>query len=165
MVWYHVVVPYKESDAVPPVEPQDEPALADVLAAFGELIVAQRRLRGRDARQPGDLSFAQLRMLAALDEAESCAGARLAERAGVSPGTASVMLDQLEERGIVARVRSDEDRRVVLTRLTEEGRRLRDARRREVRAAFAEALAELDDDQLAQGARVLRLLAGAMEAM
>jgi DNA-binding MarR family transcriptional regulator len=62
-------------------------------------------------------------------------------------------------------VRSEEDRRVVLTRLTEDGRRLRDARRREVRAAFAEALAELDDDQLAQGARVLRLLAGAMEAM
>jgi DNA-binding MarR family transcriptional regulator len=140
-------------------------AVGEVLAAFGELLVAQRRLRGRDARQPGDLSFAQLRLLAALeDEAGSPLG-RLADEAGVSPATVTGMLDSLEAMGVVTRVRSDEDRRVVLARLTAEGRRLRDEKRGAARAVFEEALAGLDPADLAAAPRVLRRLAAAMEAL
>lgn len=148
-----------------PDQAEPDPAVAEVLAAFGEFLVAQRRLRGRDSRHPGDLSFAQLRVLAALEEGESCPTGQLAEKAGVSPATVTGMLDNLEEMGIVARVRSDEDRRVVLTRLTDEGRRLRDQKRREVRGAFEEALTSLGPRDLAAAPRILRLLAGAMEAM
>jgi DNA-binding MarR family transcriptional regulator len=162
-------VPYKDSTATPvppasePVEP--DPAVAEVLAAFGEFLVAQRRLRGRDAQSPGDLSFAQLRVLAALEEGDSCPTGQLAEKAGVSPATVTGMLDNLEQMGIVTRIRSAEDRRVVLTRLTEEGRRLRDEKRREVRAAFEKALTSLSARDLAAAPRILRLLAGAMETM
>ena len=132
MVWYHVIVPYKESDAVTPVEPQDEPALAEVLDAFADLTAAQRRLRGRDAPARAGLSFAQLRVLTALEE-DGCPAGRLAERAGVTPATVTGMLDILEEQGVVTRERSASDRRVVIARLTPEGRRLRDRRRAEVR--------------------------------
>lgn len=152
----------------PPGGPGDletDPALAEVLAALGELFVAQRRLRGRDARQPGALSFAQLRVLAALEEAGGSPAGRLAEHAGVSPATVTGMLDGLEQAGIVTRVRSEADRRVVLIRLTDAGRRLRDDRRAGVRAAFAEAFSVLDPQELAAAPRVLRLLASAMEAM
>jgi DNA-binding MarR family transcriptional regulator len=75
------------------------------------------------------------------------------------------MLDNLEQMGIVTRVRSAEDRRVVLTRLTDEGRRLRDEKRREVRGAFVQALTSLSARDLAAAPRILRLLAGAMETM
>jgi MarR family transcriptional regulator, organic hydroperoxide resistance regulator len=164
-----LVVEYKEieENPAPPALDAAEPgaAVAEVLAAFGELLVAQRRLRGRDAQHPGELSFAQLRVLAALERGDSCPTGQLAEKAGVSPATVTGMLDNLEQMGIVTRVRSAEDRRVVLTRLTDEGRRLRDEKRREVRGAFEQALSSLGPRDLAAAPRILRLLAGAMETM
>jgi DNA-binding MarR family transcriptional regulator len=166
MLRYHNVVSYKHSSTPLPVSAPDvDPALAEVLAAFGEFLVAQRRLRGRDARHPGDLSFAQLRLLAALEEGESCPAGQLAQQAGVSPATVTGMLDNLEQMGMVTRVRSTEDRRVVLTRLSDEGRRARDEKRSEARAAFGRALSSLAPDELAAAPRVLRLLATAMEDM
>ncbi|HMO01049.1 MAG TPA: MarR family transcriptional regulator, partial [Miltoncostaeaceae bacterium] len=110
-----------------------DPATAEVLDAFAELSAAQRRLRGRDALQHGGLSFAQLRVLTALEEDDGCPAGRLAERAGVTPATITGMLDILEEQGIVTRTRSERDRRVVIARLTDEGRAIRDRRRGEVR--------------------------------
>jgi DNA-binding MarR family transcriptional regulator len=140
------------------------PAVAEVLDAFGELTAAQRRLRGRDALAPGGLSFAQLRVLTALEEDGVPAG-RLAERAGVTPATVTGMLDILEQQGVVTRVRSRDDRRVVLATLTEDGRRLRDRRRAEVRRVFEDALATLDPADLAAAPRVLRRLADVMEGL
>ncbi len=163
MLRYHKVVSYKQSSTPP--APTGDPAVAEVLSAFGELLVAQRRLRGRDARHPGDLSFAQLRLLAALEEGEGCPAGRLGEQAGVSPATVTGMLDTLEQRGMVTRVRSTEDRRVILTRLTDEGRRARDEKRAEARAVFEEALSGLSPAELAAAPRVLRLMADVMEGM
>jgi DNA-binding MarR family transcriptional regulator len=141
------------------------PAVAEVLDAFAELSAAQRRLRGRDAHQPGGLSFAQFRLLSALEEEDGCPAGRLAERGGVTPATVTGMLDLLEEQGIVTRTRSEHDRRVVIARLTDEGRRIRDRRRAEVRRVFEEALAGLDPADLAAAPRVLRRLADVMEGL
>ena len=141
-----------------------QPAVAEVLDAFSELSASQRRLRGRDALQRGRLSFAQLRVLTALEE-DGCPAGRLAERAGVTPATVTGMLDILEEQGIVTRARSEHDRRVVIARLTEEGRRIRDRRRGEVRRVFEDALATLDPADLAAAPRVLRRLADVMEGL
>jgi DNA-binding MarR family transcriptional regulator len=140
-------------------------AVAEVLDAFSALTGAQRRLRGRDARQSGELSFAQLRLLTALEEEDGCPAGRLAERAAVTPATVTGMLDILEEAGIVTRERSASDRRVVIARLTDKGRELRERRRQEVRAVFAEALAALDPADLAAAPRVLRTIAHVMEGL
>jgi DNA-binding MarR family transcriptional regulator len=142
-----------------------DPAVAEVLDAFQELVVQQRRLRGRDSCHPGELSFAQLRLLAALEEEQGSPAGRLAAQAGVSPATVTGMLDTLEQMGVVTRVRSESDRRVVLTRLTDDGRRRRDRKRAAARRTFEEALAALSREELACAPRILRLLAGAMEAM
>lgn len=142
-----------------------DPAVAEVLDAFAELHAAQRRLRGRDAHHHDGLSYAQLRVLSALDEDGGSPAGRLAERAGVTPATVTGMLDILVEQGIVTRSRSEHDRRVVIARLTDEGRRMRDGRRAEVRRVFEEALATLDPPDLAAAPRVLRLLAEAMERL
>jgi len=155
--WYRTVVTYTDQPT--------QPAVAEVLDAFSELSASQRRLRGRDALQRGRLSFAQLRVLTALEEEDGCPAGRLAERAGVTPATVTGMLDILEEQGIVTRARSEHDRRVVIARLTEEGRRIRDRRRAEVRRVFEDALATLDPADLAAAPRVLRRLADVMEGL
>jgi MarR family transcriptional regulator, organic hydroperoxide resistance regulator len=139
-------------------------AVGEVLDAFGELLVAQRRLRGRDARHTGELSFAQARVLAALDD-DGCPASKLAEKAGMTPASVTCMLDALEHQGLVTRVRSERDRRIMLTHLTERGRLLRDQKRAAARRAFEDALARLTADELAATPRVLRLLAAVMEAM
>jgi DNA-binding MarR family transcriptional regulator len=162
LIWYQIfcyrtVVTYSDLTT--------HPAVAEVLDAFGELTAAQRRLRGRDAHAPGGLSFAQLRVLTALEEEDGVPAGRLAERAGVTPATVTGMLDILEEQGVVTRVRSRDDRRVVLATLTEDGRRLRDRRRAEVRRVFEDALATLDPADLAAAPRVLRRLADVMEGL
>ena len=151
--------------AEPSTPPEGAAAVAEVLDALAELTAAQRRLRGRDAQQPGELSFAQLRLLMALEEDEGCPSGRLAERAGVTPATVTGMLDILEEAGVVTRVRPAHDRRVVIARLTDEGRRMRDRRRQEVRAVFARALADLDAADLAAAPRVLRVIADVIEGL
>ena len=140
-------------------------AVGAVLDAFGALLVAQRRLRGRDARHTGELSFAQARVLAEIEDDASSPARRLAERAGMTPASVTCMLDSLELQGLVVRERSAHDRRVVLTHLTERGRRLREEKRGEARRVFAEALATLAPAELAAAPRVLRVLADVMEAL
>jgi DNA-binding MarR family transcriptional regulator len=142
-----------------------DPAVTEVLDAFAALTAAQRRLRGRDALARDGLSFAQLRVLTALEEEDGCPAGRLAERAGVTPATVTGMLHILEDQGVVTRERSAADRRVVIARLTPEGRRLRDRRRAEVRRVFEDALAALDPADLAAAPRVLRRLADVLEGL
>lgn len=140
-------------------------AVSEVLAAFGELLVAQRRLRGRDARHTGELSFAQARVLAEVEEDAGCPARQLAAKAGMTPASVTWMLDALELKGLVVRERSVTDRRVMLTHLTERGRQLRDRKQGEARRVFETALASLDASELAAAPRVLRLLADVMEAL
>ncbi|WP_274426463.1 MarR family winged helix-turn-helix transcriptional regulator [Chelativorans sp. YIM 93263] len=59
-----------------------------------------------------------LKCIAALGEVTTTA---LSAQANLSPATVTTILDKLEERGIIQRYRSAQDRRVVHTRLTEKG--------------------------------------------
>ena len=152
------------SSAPSPTAGAQAAAVGEVLDAFGELLVAQRRLRGRDARHTGELSFAQARVLAALDD-DGCPASKLADKAGMTPASVTCMLDALEHQGLVTRVRSERDRRIMLTHLTERGRLLGDQKRTAARRVFEDALARLNPDELAATPRVLRLLAAVMEAM
>jgi DNA-binding MarR family transcriptional regulator len=153
------------SPALSPTAGAQAAAVGEVLDAFGELLVAQRRLRGRDARHTGELSFAQARVLAELEDDAGCPASKLAEKAGMTPASVTCMLDTLEHKGLVTRVRSEQDRRIVLTHLTDRGRLLRDQKRTEARRIFEDALATLDPAELAATPRALRLLAAVMEAM
>jgi DNA-binding MarR family transcriptional regulator len=123
--------------------------------AFKGLMAAQRRLRGRETHRPGELSFAQYSLLF-----ELCAGApksarELALAAEVSPATVTEMLDGLAAAGLVKRIRSTEDRRIVLTSLTARGRALIDERRARYEPLWRAALSEFSEEQLAGTAEVL----------
>ena len=92
--------------------------------AFKSTNAALRRLKGRETHRPGELSYAQYGLLFALAGSEPLSLRELALAAGVSPGTAVEMLDGLTASGLVERIRSTEDKRVVLTSLTDLGQRL-----------------------------------------
>jgi DNA-binding MarR family transcriptional regulator len=66
------------------------------------------------------------------------------------------MLDQLAAAGIVERERSDADRRVVVSRLTEDGTLQLERRRAEMTEAWERALADLDASALSDAAAALR---------
>jgi len=165
MFWYHRFMARADSPGSSPTAGAQGAAVGEVLDAFGALLIAQRRLRGRDARHSGELSFAQARLLAELEGDAGCPAGTLAEQAGMTPASVTCMLDTLEHKGLVTRERSNLDRRVVLTQLTDRGRALRDQKRSEARRVFEEALSTLDPAELAAAPRVLHLLADVMEAL
>jgi DNA-binding MarR family transcriptional regulator len=131
----------------------------EVARAFKSCLRAVRRLRGRETRcAPGELSDAQYGLLFGLREHETLPTSELAFLADLSPATATGMLDGLEASGLVSRVRSDRDRRVVLTSLTERGRALVDERHARFAPRLEAALAEFSDAELQTAAAVLERL-------
>lgn len=130
-------------------------ASAELGRAFKACVGAVRRLRGRETRLHDELSDAQYGLLFGLVDQEELPTSELACTAGLSPATATGMLDGLEAAGLVSRVRSQRDRRVVLTSLTERGRELVEERRARFEAKWNRALAEFSDDELRTAAAVL----------
>lgn len=70
-----------------------------------------------------DLSFIQWLMLIKLRENANLTASDLCRQMNYDNGALTRLLDQLEERGYIARQRSEEDRRVVNLELTAAGRR------------------------------------------
>src|ERR1700742_44518 len=137
------------------------PAAQELGQAFKSCLSAVRRLRGRENRAHGELSDAQYGLLFSLVDQEALPTSELANLANLSPATATGMLDGLASAGLVSRTRSERDRRVVLTALTEHGRALVDARHAQFAPRFAAALAEFSDDELRTATAVFDRL-GAM---
>jgi DNA-binding MarR family transcriptional regulator len=142
-------------------------AIEDLRRSVGELLGAERRLRGRDRRGPHGLSFSEVRALIALgqeEDATATAGA-LARAADLNPATVTALLDSFEERGIATRRRDEQDRRCVVVSLTDEGRDVLDAAKARWQARLEEALADLPESDVAVAAGVLRRLAGLFDGM
>jgi DNA-binding MarR family transcriptional regulator len=127
--------------------------------AFKRATVAIRKLRGRETHRPGQLSYAQYRLLFGLAGTCECSSRELAEQAELTPATVTEMLDHLESAGLVARTRSERDRRVVLSTLTERGARVVAERRAQLEPRWEATLAEFSDRELTAAARVLDKIA------
>jgi len=127
--------------------------------SFKAAMAAVRRLRGRETHRPGDLSYAQYSLLFGLAGGATRSARQLAELADVSPATVTQMLDHLAAAGLVHRVRSDEDKRIVLTSLTARGNEVIEARRCEMEPRWRAALSEFSEDELRIAAAVLDRLA------
>jgi DNA-binding MarR family transcriptional regulator len=134
---------------------QHDDALKDFAVSFKAAMAALRRLRGRDTQRAGELSYAQYGLLFGLADESALSIRELATAAELSPATATQMLDSLEDAGLVARVRSATDKRVVLVSLTDRGRELTAARRAHFEPRWRSALAEFSREELATAATVL----------
>jgi DNA-binding MarR family transcriptional regulator len=112
---------------------------SDFLAGFDALAQAVRRARGANGRASaangdatgatgngsgGALTLSQYGLLELLADRQSARVQELAAHAGITPSTATRILDALQRRGVVERTRTDEDRRAVAVSLTDDGRQL-----------------------------------------
>ena len=169
---------------------------SDFLAGFDALAQAVRRARGGNGRARGanyrargangrgsgangtapgangtgpdaGLSLSQYGLLELLVDRQSARVQELAAHAGITPSTATRILDALQRRGVVERTRSDEDRRAVAVSLTEAGRQVVRAeqewlrgRQRTFYAALPGAEQQLAPDLLFRLAALIDELAG-----
>jgi MarR family transcriptional regulator, organic hydroperoxide resistance regulator len=129
--------------------------LEELAQSFRAVTAAVRRLKGRETQRPGELSHAQYGLLFGLARGGEMSAGELAITADVSPATVTQMLDALEAAGLVKRARSEQDKRVVLTSLTEDGQARVDARRARYEPLWRAALEEFSEEELATAAAVL----------
>ena len=106
-----------------------------------------------------------LHLMSMLDRHGQLPMSRIAELLDVSDSNATGLIDRMEERGFVERVRHPDDRRVVLVRVSERGRQIltdievvRDDLMRRV-------LARLDDQQLDRLGRAAKDISSAVVAV
>ena len=133
--------------------------LTELGLAFRRVFRSLSRLRGRDTHLDGsELSHAQFELLIELDERGELSAGDLAAAARLTPATVTQMLDHLAERGQVERVRSDTDRRVVVSRLTAQGRRKIEVKREAWKSRWEQALEGVDGEELRAATHVLELL-------
>jgi MarR family transcriptional regulator, organic hydroperoxide resistance regulator len=138
--------------------------LTELGDAFRRVFRSLSRLRGRDTHLDGsELSHAQFELLIELDECGELSAGELATAARLTPATVTQMLDHLAERGHVERVRSQIDRRVVVSRLTPQGRAKIEAKREAWRSRWEGALEDVDREDLRAATRVLALLGDLFE--
>jgi MarR family transcriptional regulator, organic hydroperoxide resistance regulator len=134
-------------------------------AAFRQTLRSVNRLRGRDTHLAGgELSHAQFELLMALADSGPLPAGELAAAAGLTPGTVTQMLDHLAESGHVERLRSQSDRRVVVSRLTRQGRAKIQAKRAAVQQHWEDALAGLEPAELRAATKVFQRVNAMIEA-
>jgi DNA-binding MarR family transcriptional regulator len=135
------------------------PTMTELGAAFRHVFRAVSRLRGRDTHLGGsELSHAQFELLIELDERGELPAGELATAARLTPATVTQMLDHLAACGHVERVRSETDRRVVVSRLTDDGRAKIVAKRSAWQGRWQEALGDVSERDLRAATRVLERL-------
>ncbi len=106
------------------------------------------------------MSVPQLFLLGGLSRLGEIPATRWAEMAGVSPSTATSLLDGLEAEGYIARAHDTRDRRHVLVSLTTKGRSLTDRLHESRRTRWNEACRGLPAAELGAAAATLeRILA------
>lgn len=104
------------SESLPSAADQALISLRRILKA----VEAQARTLARDT----SLTPSQVVVLKELSARESVQPGELARSAGLKQATISILLDRLQERGLVQRTRGDEDRRTVRVQITSDGRRI-----------------------------------------
>jgi len=133
----------------------------DAPADLGDLLMRAARTlrrRWRDVLAPWDLSPHHARALGVVTRRDGVRLTDLAEALHIAPRSATEVADGLQERGLVERTPDPGDRRAVILRPTDEGRRIRaeiDAARS---ADSAELFARLPPTDRGELARILRTL-------
>lgn len=133
--------------------------------AFKRAMVAVRKLRGRQTQRPEEISYAQCGLLFGLAHGNPTSARELADQVELTPATVAQMLEHLEAAGLVHRSRSEHDRRVVLSTLTERGAAFVSCRHARMEERWRAMVADFSDAELDATARVLERIAEFFDAM
>lgn len=115
-------------DPVGAVQPSSPPPVDAIDAVVGELheMIGSLRCAGTGRMVKAGISMTHLHILWVLEHHGDVTMTRLAELLDVSLSNATGLIDRMEERGLIERVRVASDRRVVIVRASTEGARIRD---------------------------------------
>jgi DNA-binding MarR family transcriptional regulator len=108
------------------------------------------------------LSMSTWHVLVMLERHGDVSMSRLADLLDVSLSNATGLVDRMEERGLIERVRVPDDRRVVLVRVSEAGRNLLTEVEVLGDEMIRRVLGRLDERQLARVAAAMRDMRGAL---
>lgn len=137
----------------------------ELRTALNQLTAADRRLRGRDHSRPGELTFAQIRTIAALGREHEMTAGQLAKSAEMTPAAITAIVDQLEATNIVERRRSTEDRRVCNVALTPEGWELLERKLAVWHGLWAERMSGFSDKEITTAAAILHEVTGILDTV
>jgi DNA-binding MarR family transcriptional regulator len=145
--------------AVPDEAEAKAAIIADFRASMGELkcLGSERLLRQ-------GISMAQLHVLHLVESHGEMPMGRLADMLDVSLSNATGLIDRVEERGFVERTRVPSDRRMVMVRLTSNGRQMLDEIETVREQILRGVLDQLDPTQLAGVASAMADLRAAVVA-
>lgn len=153
MIAFDIIIHGMQTFPPETADPSGQAERARRIAAIqAELIASMRLIRceasGRLAKR--GVSMTHMHLLWLLNEHRELAMSRVAEVLDVSPANATGLVDRMEERGLVERLRVPDDRRIVLVRLADGGREAIDEMET-MRMDLAEAvLQRFDAEQLAR---------------
>ncbi len=157
-------VPARPAPAAEP-GPGPRARLAGEALRLLEGLACQHWRRSADSWGRRELSLLQLHVLATLQAHGPLPIGQLAEIAHMGAPSTSTLMDRLEEHGLVCRAREREDRRVVIARLTDQGRALVDEAIGVKRAGAERVLARLSDQELGAAVGLLRRIGEILEEL
>ncbi len=109
------------------------------------------------------VSAPQLNCLVALYENGSLPPSQIARLIVVKSSTVTGIIDRLEQKGFVARVRSSSDRRVITIELTESGAKLTENAPPPLHHKIVSGLEKLSQDEIANIVKSLNVLTGMLD--
>jgi len=102
-----------------------------------------------------NVSSAQLNCLLVLYENDSLSPSQIAKQILVNSSTVTGIIDRLEQKGLVRRLRISQDRRVITIELTKNGEVLAENAPPPVQQKLIDGLNKLSEDQIDQTAAIL----------
>jgi len=147
---------------VPPTEQTSDATLVDAVVDQLHAMIGSLRCAGTGRMVKAGISMTHLHILWVLEHHGDLPMSRLAELLDVSVSNATGLVDRMEERGLVERVRVPDDRRVVIVRASAEGARQRDEIEALKQDRMRSILARLRPDQLKRIAGAITDLRGAV---
>lgn len=95
---------------------------------FSQYLLLLRKLQDKNdaefLRSLGNLSMQELNILNAIGDSGSCTMGEIAKQVSLSLSSVTLIADKLVKAKLVARIRSEEDRRIVRGSLTAEGKKI-----------------------------------------
>ena len=137
--------------------------LEDGIARLDELIVTiGQRLLSFFASKSADFTLKEMFVIELLGGRESATVSELASAVSVPLTTMSSIVNRMVHKGYLERYRIEEDRRVVLVRLSPAGRAVFEQHRRDYIESVSEVLGALSDEEQH---KILRLIGDVLTAM
>jgi DNA-binding MarR family transcriptional regulator len=136
-----------------------KPEVDQILEATLYLYTESRRLTKEQLARSVELTGPQLTVLKMLEGVGDLSLSELSERIRAQNSTVTGIIDRMEQAGLVARVRSTADRRVIKIKLTERGARIARSIAVEPMEVFRGALEGLSPAEVRDLLRILTKVA------